>query len=306
MGGRVMRITTSAVFLALLIAMPGAIAEDHFENLGHSIRVEYQYTETGEIDTSVGDFDIGVVDTQVFLLSGVFAINERWTVFGSLPYVRKRHKGAGVHDPNVDFVAFQPPDLRVVDDGEYHGDWQDIYVGTQYRAIDGPFSLSPFIGFGAPVSNYPIYGNAILGRHAWEAPVGVSMEFTPYFSDWYFQADVAYVFSEEVLGVNLDYWHWYASASYFITPRFAPRVFLTRRDARNALTWPEDYTEDLDTEEWFHHDRTLKHSYLNAGVGFDFIVSERYAISGTYYETIDPDHVAEITEAFTFALTRRF
>ncbi len=117
-----MKITTSAVFLALLIAMPDVTAEDHFENLGHSIRVEYQYTETGEIDTSVGDFDIGVVDTQVFLLSGVFAITERWTVFGSIPYVRKRHKGAGVHDPNVDFVAFEPPDLRVVDDGEYHGD----------------------------------------------------------------------------------------------------------------------------------------------------------------------------------------
>lgn len=306
MGGRVMRITTSAVFVALLIAMPVATAEDHFENLGHSIRVEYQYIETGEIDSSVGDFDIGVTDTHVMLLSGTLLLGERWTVFGSIPYVRKRHKGAGVHDPNVDFVAFEPPDLRVVDDGEYHGGLQDVYVGAQYLAVDGPFKASPFVGFGAPTRDYPIYGNAIIGRHAWEVPVGVSLEYTPYFSDWHFQADIAHVFSEEVLGVNLDYWLWYASASYYVTPRFAPRVFFTQRDARNALLWPEDFTEDLDTEEWFHHDRTLKHSYLNAGVGFDYIVSERYSVSGTYYETINPDQVAEVTKAFTVGLTRRF
>lgn len=45
---------------------------------------------------------------------------------------------------------------------------------------------------------------------------------------------------------------------------------------------------------------------MNAGVGFDYIVSERYSISGTYYETINPDQVAEVTKAFTVGLMRRF
>ena len=139
-------------------------------------------------------------------------------------------------------------------------------------------------------------------------------EFTPLFSDWFFQADIAYVFAEEVLNVNLDYWLMYFSAGYFFTPRLAARVFLTRRNAPNALSFPDDYTddptfeelEDFDNIHWFYHDRTLEHNYVNAGIGLDFVVSKRYSASATYYWTVDPEGVAEVDFAFTTALTRWF
>jgi hypothetical protein len=202
--------------------------------------------------------------------------------------------------------------LRIVDDGHYHGGLQDFFAGAQYLAFESPaFALSPFVSYGVPVSDYPFYGNAAIGKQIWEIPLGLSVDFTPYFSDWLFRADVAYVFSEEVLGVDLDYWLLYLSASYYVTPRFAPRIFVTKRHAPNALDFPEDFTDDFsdddfDSEFWYHHDQTLKHNYLNAGIGFDYIVSELYEIAATYYQTIDPDGVAEVDYAFTFALTRRF
>lgn len=40
--------------------------------------------------------------------------------------------------------------------------------------------------------------------------------------------------------------------------------------------------------------------------GFEYIVSDRYSISATYFQTIDPQDVAEIEYAFSFALTRMF
>ncbi len=131
-----------------------------------------------------------------------------------------------IHNPNVDFVNFTPPDLRFVDDGRYHGGFQDFYFGAQYRATDGPLVISPYISYGTPMSNYPIYGNAIIGKQVWELPVGVALEYTPYFADWFAHADIAYVFSEKVVGVDLNYWLWNASLGYYFTPRFAPRVFL--------------------------------------------------------------------------------
>ena len=264
------------------------------------------------LEVSTGPVDIGETDTHVLLLSGVHSLNERWKIYGSIPYVQKRHSGNpfGVHDPVVDFVEYTPPDLRFIDDGDYHGGFQDFYAGVQYLAVDGPFfSLSPFISYGFPVSDYPFYANAAIGKQLREIPVGVSMEFTPYFSDWYFQADIAYVISERVLGIDLNYWLTYLSASYYVTPRFAPRVFLTRRNAPNALEAPDDfepYEEKYDNENGWRHDQTFKHNYINAGIGFDYIVSDRYAISATYYQTIDPEQLAEVDYAFTFALTRRF
>jgi hypothetical protein len=299
---------------ALIMLTPLALAQDRIADYDDSIRVEYQFIHTGALDTGIGPFDVGETDAHILLLSGVYSLNERWKIYGTIPYVQKRHKGAGVHDPNVDFYQFMPTDLRVIDDGHFHGGFQDFHAGVQYLAIDGPVSVSPFISYGAPVSNYPFYGNAAIGKQLWEVPVGVAMEFTPYFSDWFFQADLAYVFSEEVLEVDLDYWLVYLSASYFVTPRFVPRVFLTRRNAPNALRFPEDFTddytfstlEDFDNEFWYQHDRTLRHNYINAGIGFDYIVSDQYSISATYFQTIEPEDVAEVEYAFTFAFTRLF
>ncbi|MBT8078884.1 MAG: hypothetical protein KJO31_09895 [Gammaproteobacteria bacterium] len=293
--------------IAMLAVLPAAAAQEHIADLKHSLRIEYQYVRSGSIDFNDDQIDLGRTDTHVYILSGVYSLNDRWKIFGSIPYVQKRHKGALAHDPNVDFFAYTPPDLRVVDDGAYHGDFQDIYVGTQFLAVDGPLSVSPYISFGTPMSDYPIYGNAIIGKQVWEVPVGVTIGFTPYFSDWSFEADISYVFSEEVIGVNLDYWLLHAAARYYITPRFAPRVFLTQRIAPHALGW-DDFREDADwdTEAGFHHDRLLRHAYLNGGIGIDYVVSDRYSISATYYETIDQDIMANIDSAFTFALTRRF
>lgn len=293
--------------IAMLAVAPAALAQERIADFDNSVRVEYQFIHTGDIDSSLGLFD-GATDAHIVLLSGVYSLSPRLKIFGSIPYVQKRYRGASevVHDPNVDFVAYSPPDLTMVDDGDYHGGFQDASIGMQYLAIDGPFSVSPYISFGAPLRDYPIYGNAIIGKQLWELPIGVSLEFTPYFSDWSFHADIAYVISEKAVGVDLNYWYWHASASYFVTRRFAPRVFLTQRKAPNALLWPEDFSDDLDNEFWFHHDRTLKHAYLNGGIGFDYIVSDRYSISATYFETLDPDHVSEVDYALTFAVSRRF
>lgn len=78
------------------------------------------------------------------------------------------------------------------------------------------------------------------------------------------------------------------------------------------LSFPDDFTddstfgklEDFDNEFWYQHDRTNKHNYINADFGFDYIVSDQYSISAIYFQTIDPEHVAEVEYAVSFALTR--
>jgi hypothetical protein len=289
----------------LLIGFAAA-AQEPANRLDFHLGVEYQYIRSGIYESNFGLIDIGNTDTHVLLLSGAALLGERWEIFGSIPYVRKRHLGMGAHNANLDFPTFMPPDLRVVDDGEYHGGLQDATIGVRYKAVDGPFSASPFLSFGTPMSNYPTYGNAAIGKQLWELAAGVGLEFTPYFSDWTFQADIAYVFTEDVLDINLDYWFWYASASYYVTPRFAPRVFLTQRDAPNALSFPEDFTQGFDNENWYQHDRTMKHNFLNGGIGLNYIISDSYAIQATYFKTLEADNVAEIDYAFTLGLTYAF
>lgn len=296
-----------ALLIGFLLAACAASAQEHISDYDDSVRIEYQYTRVSEYETATETIDFGQNDTHVLVLSGVWSINERWKIWGSLPYVQKRQETNtfGVHNPNVDFVDFMPPDLRVVDDGEYHGGFQDFTAGVRYLALDGPFSISPFVSYGVPTANYPIYGAAIRGRGVRELHLGASMEFIPYFSDWIFRADIAYSVSEKVQGVDLNYWWAHLSAGYFVTPRFVPWVFVKTRYAPNALS-SDFVSENYDSEVGWHHDQTLKHNFVDAGIGVDYLISNRWDIAAKYYTTIDAEDVLKIDYAITFALTRRF
>ena len=57
------------------------------------------------------------------------------TVLAALPYVQKRFNsevpwGGDPHNPNDPYwIDFVPPDTRFWDDGDYHGDFQDLAIG---------------------------------------------------------------------------------------------------------------------------------------------------------------------------------
>ncbi|MDX1555524.1 MAG: hypothetical protein R3212_05810, partial [Xanthomonadales bacterium] len=176
-----------------------AEAQERIADYDNSIRLQYEYSRSSDFVSGDGSItDLGDTDINALVLSGVYSLNERWKVYGVLPYVQNRHEAGtfGVHDWRVDFVNYTPPDLRIVDDGDYHGGFQDFTAGVQYLAVDGiRLRLSPFMSYGVPTTDYPIYGSAIRGRGLNEFHMGVSIEFTPYFSDWLFQADVAYAIS---------------------------------------------------------------------------------------------------------------
>lgn len=301
-----------ALAFVSLIVVSVTVAQEYDADFDDSIRLNYHYVHTGKFRSDALTYDAGTTDSHALQLSADFSLNDKWSVYGNIAYVQKRLVdpiGYGTHNPRVDFYEYTPPDLRFIDDGDYHGGFQDFTVGVRYLALDGPLKISPFASYGTPVSDYPIYGSAIIGRGLNELHVGASLDFTPYFSDWNFQADIGYAFSEKVVGVDTSYWLMYFSASYYVTPNFAPRIFLTSRNSPNGLRYPQDfepYEENYDNENGWRHDQTLKHEFINAGIGFDYIISERYGISGNYYQTIDADNLLEVDYAFNVGLISRF
>ena len=272
-----------------------------------AIRIEYQYIRTGEFDTSFGNLDVGHTDAHVYMLSGSYSITDKITVYGSLPWIQKRHRGALPHNPRVDFQNYEPPDLRLIDDGSYHSAWQDLFVGVEYLARDERLQLSPFIAYGVPTNDYPFYGHAAVGRNLWHVPVGVAWSFTPYFDDWYLEGDVAYVFTEKTLGHDVSHWLVNLKAGYYITPRFAPKIFASMKHGTKGLDWPDDFDlSNLDTAEFYFHDRTIKHNWINAGFGFDWIVNEDWVVNGTWFKMVKPEQVNLVDRAWTLGITRYF
>jgi hypothetical protein len=290
-----------------------------------SVRIEYQFIETGTFYSQDQEFDYWTTDTQVAMVSGDYAINDRWTVFAALPYVRKRFNsevdwGGDPHNPNDPYwVDFVPPDNRFWDDGNYHGDFQDFSVGVSYFIEKGPWTLSPYISYGVPASDYPFFAKSAIGLNLWTIPVGTSFSYVPYFSAWHFDGNVAYVFSEEPLGINVDYWLAYLSAGYWFKANLSVNAFLSLKYVRDGVSLlspifinpgstnnPPVYPDDYDTEEWWHHDRLVGHRNLNLGLGVDYFFNPEWKVSGSAYQSIWTEESNEVDFAITLGVTRYF
>lgn len=295
-------------FLLATLFMSSSVFSQQSPQKGDaSLTLEYQYIRTGDFDSSLGTLDLGIMDTHVMLLSGTYALNERWTVMANVPYIKRRYIGETPHDAVAEFSDFQPPDLTFIDDGTYQRGWQDLYMGVQYLAKDGPLSVTPYMYYGTPTNDYHIYGWSAIGRNIWHLPVGVKFAFIPYFSDWYFSGDIAYVFTEKTLGVDISHWLVKASASYYLTSRFAPNIFISIKKSFNGLDFGEQFISNYaDTETFYLHDRVLKHNYINAGIGFSWGLSDKYELSGNIFTMVKPDQTNEIDFAGSIALTLHF
>ncbi len=319
-----MRKPPSALFLTVLIGAAGLVgaADSHGQSRGDgSLTLEYQYIRTGTFDDGKYEYDYWTTDSQVLMLSGDYSFTDRLTVFASMPYIWKRFNAGDQfngdpHNPNDSYwVDFVPPDKRFWDDGKYHSDFQDFSIGFSYLALDGPLKISPYIGYGVPMTDYPFFAKAAIGLNLWNIPVGASFSYAPYFSDWYLSGNAAYVFSEKPLGVNVDYWLTHLATGYRFTPRFAANVFLSLKYVRKGMKLPYDfvddpenfvYPDDFGTEEWWHHDRLGAHRNLNLGLGVDYFLSPQWKVSATGYTALWVEQTNEVDYAFTMGVTRFF
>jgi hypothetical protein len=314
---------TFPLLASLLVVAAPALSQGQ-QRGDASVRLEYQFIRTGSFLSGNEEFDYWTTDTQVAMVSGDYAINDRWTVFAALPYVRKRFNsevswGGDPHNPNDPYwIDFVPPDKRFWDDGSYHGDFQDFSIGVSYGVAKGPWTLNPYISYGVPATDYPFFAKAAIGLNLWTVPVGTTFSFVPYFSDWHFDGNVAYVFSEEPLGNNVDYWLVHLSAGYWFKANLSVNAFLSLKSVRDGLSqldpeflsddasFPPIYPEDFDTEEYWHHDRLVSHRNLNFGLGIDYFFSPKWNVSGTAYQSIWTDESNEVDFAFTLGITRFF
>jgi hypothetical protein len=308
--------------LASLLLVVSAPAQSQGQQRGDgSMRMEYQFIRTGTFHAQGLEFDYWSTDTQVLLLSGDYAINDRWTLFASLPYVSKKFIskvdwGGDPHNPNDPYwINFVPPDKRFWDDGDYHGALQDFSIGVSYRVVKDNWTLNPYISYGVPASDYPFFAKASIGRNLWTIPVGLSFSFVPYFSDWHFDGNVAYVFAEEPLGQNVDYWLFHLSAGYWFKSNLSVNAFLTRKDTNGWSLLdpdfsngsdPDNYPTGWDTEAWWHHDRLVGSRSMNLGVGVEYFLSPEWKISGTAFKSVWNDESNEIDFAFTLGVSRYF
>ncbi len=299
--------TTVAIGSLLLLTSNVNATEAESRKGSGQFVVTYQYNSTDGFESDIGPLPIGSIDTHVMNFELQYALTDRLTVIAGIPYVRKRYNdGPLPHDP----LLLDPPRpyIENVDDGGWNGDFQDFNIGAKYRVKEGEFSVEPFAYLGVPSQEYPFYGNAAVGQQLTRLQIGSSFAWHPGLSNAYYSADIGYVFVEETLGVSVNYWNIRAEAGYQFGPRLTGRLFSLLKKG-SGLRVPTDFPgfpTQLNDEMWYQHDRTLKHNYLNIGIGVNWALNDDYSVSANYMEMVWEDQVNILEYAFTLSLVRAF
>lgn len=269
---------------------------------GHGyFSLSYQYVSVDGFESSIGKIPTGTVESHVLFFDIEYYITDKIALTAGIPYFRKQHQGAAFHDPLI--LDPPKPNVENIDQGVWNSGLQDFNLGIRYLAKDGPFVIEPFASLGVPSQQYQFFGATAVGQRLLRFELGTSFAWFPGLSNAYYRADISYVFVEKTLGVNINHLKVNAEFGYQFTPRFTGRVFMLLKDGK-GLSVPEDFlSEDgvfvMTDEKWYQHDRLIKHNYMNAGIGLDWAVNEKYLLSTNVM--IQP--WAEQVHAMEFALT---
>lgn len=291
------------VFCAFLFGVPWHVSAAGSEKGSGYFSASYQFIHTDGFEATTGKLPVGTTDTHVLNLDFGYHLTDKWSASLGIPLIRKRYQGTVPHDPRV----LDPPrDSEFIDDGSYHTNFQDWYLKVSYLARNhGRWRIEPFAALGVPSNDYPFYAASAVGQNLTEFEIGADITYMPPISDAWYRLEIGYVFVEETLGVSIDHWLVNAEAGYFFTPRWSGRMFMMLKKG-DGLEFPDDFPPPRTGERWYQHDRMIKHNYLNVGVGANWSINGRYAMSLSALTTVDAEQVFPVEYAFTVGLAYSF
>ena len=263
----------------------------------------YQFIHTDGFQASTGELPAGTTDTHVLNLDFGYHLTDKWFATLGIPLIRKRYQGGSPHDPS----QLDPPrDSEFIDDGSYHTNFQDWYLKLSYLAWnDRSWRIEPFAALGVPSNDYPFFAASAVGQNLTEFEIGADVNYTPAISDAWYRVELAYVFVEKTLGVSVNHWLVNAEAGYFFSPRWSGRLFMLLKKG-DGLDFPDDFPPPRTGEQWYQHDRLVKHNYLNVGAGINWFINERYSLNFSALKTVDADQVFPVEYAYTVGMAYSF
>jgi len=304
---RALAIPTTLVVL-LLAFVPSRVAAEESARRGHGrVSLAYHYGRGDGFQSEVfGRLTGATTDSHALDFAVEYNLTNRWTVTAGIPLVMKRAKGDTVgHNPQL---LGTPQDTRFIDDGKYHTNFQDFRFGMSYLATTTPIRVEPFIEAGLPSNDYPFFGGAAVGQNLWRVAAGSRFSYRPPLSDFYFSLTAAYVFVEETLGVNVNHVRFGAEIGHLFNRHLGARVFALGKQGKGLLLDPENFGDPFPpfSEEWYHHDQTLKHNYINAGGAIDWFVSPRVQITFMGHTGVHHDEMTVVAYAVSVGISRSF
>jgi len=258
---------------------------------------------------------LATVHSRGIALDVDYDVADQWSVHLGIPYIDNRFAGGVPHCPTTappqcaGLPALNPqhPDSRFLDDGKYHGTWQDFTLGVAWHTHIGDYYITPSVTAVIPSHDYTFFANAAVAQRLTQLELAATLAHQFEFSNLYYKLGYAYVLSQHILGRDTGYQRFDAELGYFINEKLSVRTFTTGRLGQGlAAVDLLSLTQGQTNAYWYHHDQLAKHNYFGAGIGFDYDLGHRYTLTAGIQREFWGETVFDFKYALETRLTRSF
>ena len=276
-----------------------------------TVSASFQSVHTsGQLNSTGDELGPDKTDTRALIWHVEYGLTKKLAVHASLPFMFVKYEGPVPHSFDRDR---QPSNL---DDGTYHGNFQDFYFGARYGVIQSPrFALAPFVEVILPSHDYEYTGQAVVGRDLRAVLVGAAVggfldDVAP---GLHFQTRISYAMTEKVFGIRPNRTGIDTAVGYFITPRLAVQFVETFQFYHAGLDFVGPNPafvlsngERTTIDHIFSHDRLLRTRVLNFGGGATYAFNESLGVFGTFTTMAWGRNIQRPERAFTMGVNWSF
>ena len=323
MNARGSRVAPALVLAAAGLAEPpDVIAQAWLPPRGEaSLTLGYQYYRSTHVYPTNGaePFYDGLIQQHAFVGYLTYGITDRLSVsIGMPPFFLASYQGPDPHTwPVMDGekIARDPSGRALfhpstIDDGSYHGAFQDFGGELSFMALQGTWVVTPFVGLQVPSHAYEYHAQTAVGRRLWDLRIGASVggRLDPILPDAYVQGRYAFAYRQAVQDLRFNYSFVDLEVGYFITPSLSVRILGSSQIAHGGLTvddlhfdepqdgytlsqWVYASSEDEQTRGQpalpvvLRHDQLGYSTSYNLGAGASFAVTPSLDLSAQVFKT---------------------
>lgn len=244
-------------------------------------------------------------DSNSLMLGIDYRLGDRWTLHASIPFVSKRAvNDGGGHNPAR---LQQPhPESNFLDDGAYHGTWQDWELGISYQAWLAGFDVRPRLSLRQPSHDYAFFGSAAPGQRLRSVLLGFDASRRLGRSNFHYSFGYSYEWVEQVLDLHPNRQHFRLSGRYDFSPEWSARLDAVRRKGHglDPSVFPPEARAG--TELWYQHDRMLRHDYTIATIGVSWRFAEPWSVSAATGRMVGGNSIHHLRSLYLVELSRDF
>lgn len=208
--------------------------------------------------------DRGHMYSQALLLDVDYSFTDRLAVRMSLPFIEGKYDGTNPHT----LVRGQPSTAVAIDDGSYHGGFQDFRFDVRYNVSRRKVMLTPFVEGIVPSNSYPTFGHAAIGLGQREIRMGVNAgrSLGPFLPKAFFQGRYGFGFLQQVYNVAPKRSYAEGQLGYLLSRHLSIQGSTVWTHSFNGIDLLYGiFPNNLTDQQWLNHDRISRIELVDLG-----------------------------------------